>query len=140
MSKVVLRSLPAHRSRAGLSQRQLAKHAGISAQNIRRLERDGDAGEVTLAVLARLADTLRITMADLLTEAETSTPAPRATESLTLTDARVLRKIATKLNASATLKKHERELIIPRLMKAGLVIADGDGLHLHPDVASTLMQ
>lgn len=139
MATVAIPTLAAHRVMAGLSQRQLAKIAGVNYQTIRSLESGGNAAELPLGVLAQITDALDIGLADLLTDAHITTAELAPIERLTLAQSRLLRKVATKATAAATLSKAERELTLPGLLKAGLVVADTAGLHLHADVAAALV-
>lgn len=138
MASISLPRLQHHRVLAGQSQRQLAKNAGVSYQNIRRLESGGNAAELPLGVLANIAAALDITIADLLA----NTP-PRATPDstntrVTLTQARLLRAIATKPTAAATLSKEDRELTLPALLRAGWIVTADGRVDLHPDTAAAL--
>jgi transcriptional regulator with XRE-family HTH domain len=70
-SVALARTMVAGRHRLGLSSRDLAQHAGISQAYVVRLERAGRPGAhqrptPTVDVLARLAQALRLTPADLL--------------------------------------------------------------------------
>ena len=56
-----------------------------------------------------------------------------------ISEAGLLRKFATKPTAAATLSTTERQFTIPRLLKAGPIVANNHGLTLHPDVAASLM-
>jgi len=145
MPPITLPNLTHHRVLAGLSQRQLAKAAGISYQTIRRLEAGDDAGELRLGMLARIAAELNAPIPALLhqaTGAHEQDPGldhgPVA-KRITLNQARLLRKIATKTNAAATLTKTEREITLPALLRTGQVTAHDGHLALHPDVAATLL-
>ena len=140
MPAIELASLRDHRFMAGLSQRQLAKEAGIGFQTIRRLELHGDAGTVTLTVLARIATALGTTMPALLDceQPPKTRPSP-GPASLTISDARLLRKIATTPNAAATLSRTEREITLPRLLRTGLIATLDDRLCLHPYTAEALI-
>ena len=140
MPAIELASLRDHRLMAGLSQRQLAKEAGIGFQTIRRLELHGDAGTVTLTVLARISTALGTTMPALLHGEQPSETRPSpGPASLTISDARLLRKIATTPNAAATLSRTEREITLPRLLRSGLIANLDDRLCLHPDTAEALI-
>lgn len=139
MAHITLRSLQHYRVLAGLSQRQLAKAAGVSYQTIRRLEAGGDAGEVTLMVLTHIAAALEVSLSALLDTAEPGVSTPRAPQRLNLHEARLLRRIATKANAAATMTKTERELVLPALLRKGLISLVAGQIRLHPDVAESLM-
>ena len=122
---------------AGLSQRQLAKRAGVSYQTNRRLEQGGDAGDLTLRTVTRLLTALELSIEKLLDTADL----PRATEPaptrLEIGEARLLKKLATKPQAQATLTKIEREIVLPKLLRAELIQASDDTVVLHPLVADT---
>ena len=133
MPTMQLASLRDHRLMAGLSQRQLAKEAGIGFQTIRRLELHGDEGTVTLAVLARIARALGTTIPALLDSQPPSQGRPnQGASSLTISDAQLLRNAATTPKAAATLSRTEREITLPRLLSAELVATHNGRLCLHP--------
>lgn len=124
---------------AGLSQRQLAKRAGVSYQTIRRLEHGGDAGELTLRTVTRLLTALELRIESLLEG--TGLPVTTGTTStrLDIGEARLLKKLATKPRALSTLTKIERELVLPRLLRAEVIQVSDDTASLHTLVADTLL-
>lgn len=139
MSSITLPGLQQHRILAGLSQRQVAKAAGVSYQTIHRIEAGGNAAEITLGVLAKIANALCIPLTTLLAEPE-ALPADTTTRAtVTIAQARLLRSIATKPTAMTTLSKEERKLILPSLLQAGWVSAVAGTLTLHPDTAESLI-
>lgn len=131
------------RTELGLSQRQLAKHVGVNRETIRRLERGADPSRLTLAVLGRLAGALRVTPSELLTEgAERTThlqdpmelnPAP-----LDHNAARLLRRIHRGEDVRRTMSRSERELILPQLVRQGLITLRAGAPQLAPLAASSL--
>lgn len=110
------------RIRAGLSQRELARRAGLGYQSIRRIELGEFCGNLTLKQFADIAEQLDVAPAALL---QTHTPAPRPavydTEELTLAQARLLRGLQTGRRSTRSLSRVERELTLPRLWRENLL-------------------
>ena len=113
------------RTLAGRSQRGLAKSAGVSYQTIRRIELGGDAGDLPLRVLDGIATILGTTLPELLSGANPSVAVPATKGRVNLAHARLLRDIATNPRAAATMSKTQRELILPQLIRSGLVVVAG---------------
>jgi transcriptional regulator with XRE-family HTH domain len=113
------------RTLAGRSQRGLAKSAGVSYQTIRRIELGGDAGDLPLRVLDAIATILGTTLPELLSETHPNIATPDSKGRVNLAHARLLRDIATNPRAAATMSKTQRELILPQLIRSGLVVVVG---------------
>lgn len=103
---------------AGLSQRELAKRAGLDYQIIRRAELGRPTPSVTLKEFANIAEQLDVTPAALL---QRHIPAPRPavydTEELTVAEARLLRGLETGRRSTRSLSRVERELTLPKLQR-----------------------
>jgi transcriptional regulator with XRE-family HTH domain len=110
------------RTLAGRSQRGLAKSVGVSYQTIRRIELGGDAGDVPLRVLDAIATALRTTMPELLSDTHAKIATLPTKGRVNLAHVRLLRDIATNPRAGATMSQTQRELILPQLIRSGLVV------------------
>jgi transcriptional regulator with XRE-family HTH domain len=137
--------LLARRTECGLSQRKLAKFAGVNAMTIKRIEDGGDASELPLAVLGRLADALDTEPAELLllrgdTGAAAASASPPALDAAPLDHnaARLLRRIHRGDDIRRTMSRADREITLPSLVNRGLVEMTPNGAFLTPDVAASL--
>lgn len=132
------------RTECGLSQRQLAKHAGVNRETIRRLEHGADPSQLPLGVVLRIAETLRTPLASLLIDSFTSTAPGECTDStadlgqLDHDAARLLRRICRGEDVRRTLSHVERTLVLPNLLNRRLVLATPNGLELTPEVSHLL--
>jgi transcriptional regulator with XRE-family HTH domain len=124
---VINAGLMAHlRTERGLSQRRLAFFAGVNFQVIRRIESGGDDGNLTLRHYARLCEALGVHPRDLLLEeALVSTTREVVDSELTISQARLLRRIHRGEDVRRTLSRTERELVLPSLVRRGLVRVEG---------------
>lgn len=140
----------ARRTQRGLSQRQLAKHAGVSYMTISRMEDGADSSNLPLSVLGRLAAALDADPAELLTPngrtgPGSSTSSPMSSMAahdhirLDHNAARLLRKIHRGNDIRRTMSRADRDLTLPALVNSGLVTIDNSGVHLAPPVRSSLM-
>lgn len=121
-------SLAHHRARAGLSQRKLALLTGLNYQVIRRLEGGGDDGNLTLRDLGRIGETLGIDPRALLSAPAPPDTAPQSSaRDLSVAEARLLRRIHRGEDIRRVMTTTERELVLPALLKAGLVEVSPDG-------------
>jgi len=127
------------RTLAGRSQRGLAKSIGVSYQTIRRIELGGDAGDLPLRVLNAIATTLNTTLPELLSGTISEITVPATQSRVNLSHARLLRDIATNPRAAATMSKTQRELILPQLIRSGLVVVMGGLPQLNARVAQSLL-
>lgn len=114
------------RTERGLSQRRLAFFAGVNFQVIRRIEAGGDDGNLTLRHYARLCEALGIHPRELLLDesAQVEVLAPESSE-LTIAQARLLRRIHRGEDVRRALSRTERELVLPTLVRRGLVRTEG---------------
>ncbi len=130
------------RTDQGLSQRQLAKLAGVNRETIGRLERGADPSRLPLAVVGRLAAALDTSPASLLTPGPTAdddaVDAPLDPSPLDHNAARLLRRIHRGEDIRRTMTRAEREMTLPNLMRRGLVVAEPDGIHLAHETAQCL--
>lgn len=128
----------ARRTERGLSQRQLAKHAGVSYMTISRMENGSDTSNLPLSVVDRLAQALDLEPGGLLTSGSTAhqpTSLPSNGRSTVHLDesplhhdrARLLRKVHRGDDIRRTMSKVEREVILPALIHAGLVTMSVSG-------------
>jgi hypothetical protein len=113
MAHISLSSLAAHRCLAGLSKRQLGKHADFRYQRSRPPRAGGDSSQTPLGVLSKISDAINVAISDLLTDVQVVTAEALPIEHVTLDEARLLRKIPTRPTAAAALSKTERELTSP---------------------------
>ena len=114
------------RTDRGLSQRKLAQLVGLHFQVIRRLENGGDDGNLTLRDFEKICRTLELAPITLLKDPDrpVSTPFsanPDIADELDLSQARLLRRIQRGGDTRKTLSTDERELVLPRLLRNGLV-------------------
>lgn len=117
------------RTRRGLSQRQLAKHAGVNPMTIQRLEHGADTSALTLAVLDRLAEALDLEPADLLLSRRRNDDHPDGqvpareldARPLDHNAARLLRRIHRGEDIRRTMSRTEREITLPALINRGLL-------------------
>ena len=121
------------RTELGLSQRQLAKRAGVNRETIRRLEHGADPSRLTLAVIERLASALRLTPSELFMPGPQADDGPSCPVDLDPAplghnSARLLRRIHRGEDIRRTMSRTERELILPPLVRQGLVAVRADGL------------
>lgn len=139
----------ARRTQRGLSQRQLAKHAGVSYMTISRMENGSDTSDLPLSVLDRLADALDLEPGELLVSRRVALQSPidgltdTGVDALDETpldhnSARILRKIHRSDDIRRTMSRTDRELTLPALVNAGLALVDSSGVWPHPDVALSL--
>jgi len=135
----------ARRTERGLSQRQLAKHAGVSYMTISRMENGADTSNLPLSVLGRLADALNLEPSALLrsgTSCQRTPECPAETRldaaALHHNAARLLRKLHRGDDIRKTMSQVDRELTLPALVKARLVIVEPFGLRLAQSVANSL--
>lgn len=115
-----------NRTLAGLSQRQLAKIAGLGPLGIKRIEDGADAGRLPLAAVARIADAIGITIDQLLDQ--TASPAGVASctalpepEPLNHNQAKLLRRLQRGEDITRRMTRADRELIIPSMMRGGII-------------------
>lgn len=117
------------RTRKGLSQRQLAKHAGVNPMTIQRLEHGADTSALTLAVVGRLAAALDLEPADLLLSRRQNYDHPDDqapardldVRPLDHNAARLLRRIHRGEDIRRTMSRAQREITLPELINRGLV-------------------
>lgn len=133
------------RTLQGLSQRQLGKLVGLNFQVIRRLEAGGEAGNLTLRDLDNLCRALAITQLQLLSEPVRPDPTGLSPEDtiteLDLAQARLLRRIQRGHEIRRHLTAQEQQLILPTLIKNGLITtASGGRLVLTPRATQDLGQ
>jgi transcriptional regulator with XRE-family HTH domain len=131
------------RTLAGLSQRKLAKLAGVNALTIKRIEDGGDASELPLGVLGRIAAALDMHPGDLLVDTRQPVDPPDCAielddQPLDHHSARLLRRIHRGQDIRRTMSRTERELILPNLVRRGLVYVSSTGLHLTPATTTAL--
>ena len=139
----------ARRTERGLSQRQLAKHAGVSYMTISRMENGADTSHLPLSVLGRLAEALVLEPADLLVSRraafDSSIVGPTKSDVGSLNEApldhnsaRLLRKIHRGDDIRRTMSRADRELTLPALINSGLVTVDTLGVRLSGDTSRGL--
>jgi len=117
---------------AGLSQRGLAKHAGVGYQTIRRIEGGENAGHLQLLTVQKIATALDVSLTDLINES-TAQPAPIENAiPLNLGDYKLLKNIEQGQKTTSTLTNEQRRIHLPRLVKAGLVTVNGASIKLSP--------
>lgn len=118
-----------HRTVAGLSQRKLAKLAGLGPLGIHRLEAGSDGSRLPLGVVTRIAAALDTSVDQLIDTPETAAP-PVAAEPVTAltpprpldtNQARLLRRLHRGDDIRRTLTKADRELTLPALLRAGFI-------------------
>lgn len=114
-------TLRLHRTLAGLSQRALARAAGISPIGIKRIEDGADAGRLPLAVVKRIADAIDLTIDQLLEEpaAGGSRDALAEPTPLNHQQAKLLRRLQRGEDITRRLSRPERELTIPAMIRHG---------------------
>lgn len=129
----------ARRTQRGLSQRQLAKHAGVSYMTISRMENGSDTSNLPLSVVGRLADALDLEPAELLRPSgrtsRSSPPSPLEPDTSDCLDdtslhhdaACLLRKIQRGEDIRRTMGRVDREIILPSLVNSGLVTMSVSG-------------
>lgn len=132
-----------HRTMAGLSQRGLAKAAGLGPLGIKRIEDGADAGRLPLAVVSRIADAVGVTIDQLLDQSPTPAgaasgiaipdPAP-----LTYHQAKLLRRLQRGEDFTRRLTRADRELTLPSMLKAGLVHATTTSIGSSYEVEASL--
>lgn len=122
------------RTEAGLSQRQLAKHAGVNRETIRRLEHGADASQLPLGVVIRIAAAIEIEAPALLDHdaavAHEANPAAAHLDRSPLDHnaAKLLRRISRGEDIRRTMNRSERELVLPALLKRGLAEVSSSGV------------
>lgn len=122
------------RTEAGLSQRQLAKLAGVNRETIRRLEHGADASQLPLGVVFRIAAALDVEAPVLLLrDAGASADAGPAADLLDCSPldhnaAKLLRRISRGEDIRRTMNRSERELVLPALLKRGLAEVSSSGV------------
>lgn len=119
------------RTLAGLSQRRLSKLAGIGPVGIKRLEDGASGSRLPLQVVGRIAAALDVEIGDLIAAPGRSNAvaiAPSAAvgsvEILDVNQARLLRRIHLGDDVRRRLRKVDRELTLPNLLRDGLVGLD----------------
>ena len=135
----------AQRTQRRLSQRQLAKHAGVRYMTISRMENGSDTSDLPPSVLGRLAAVLGLEPAALLRPSRSAAgrfgcaAAPDLDEAaLNHNAACILRKIHRGDDIRKTMSRADRELTLPALVNAGLVIVEPCGLRLTESVADAV--
>ncbi len=133
------------RTLCGLSQRKLAKLAGVHSMTIKRLEDRCDGGDLPLRVLGRLADALHIEPRDLLQRRSATAPQVPPPPALALDNepldhnaAKLLRRIHRGEDVRRTMTRAEREIILPSLVRRGAVTMTSKGCALGDSVARSL--
>jgi transcriptional regulator with XRE-family HTH domain len=129
----------------GLSQRQLAKAIGVDPLTVQRLEAGADPGDLPLRVLARITEALAVAPAELL-QTTTTSRASRGLNRATGSTARPLRLDQAKLlwrvhrgeDIRRRLSNAQRELVLPALLRDGLLDDSQPLLQPGPDVAESL--
>lgn len=117
---------------AGLSQRGLAKHAGVGYQTIRRIEAGENAGHLQLLTVQKIATALDVSLADLINES-TAQPAPIENAiPLNFGDYKLLKNIEQGQKTTSTLTNEQRRMNLPRLVESGLVTVNGASIELSP--------
>jgi transcriptional regulator with XRE-family HTH domain len=106
---------------AGISQRQLATHAGVSYQTIRRLEAGGNAGTLPLTVIQHI-DALLAAPPQPISPPTAAEPGSMDTNQATL-----LRRIDRGEDIRRHLTRTDRTLTLPSLINAGHVHLDHTG-------------
>lgn len=131
------------RTLAGLSQRGLARVAGLGPLGIKRIEDGADAGRLPLAVVGRIADAVGVTINQLL--AEPPNPTSSASDvglaepqPLTYHQAKLLRRLQRGEDIIRRLTGTDRELTIPSMLKAGLVDTTATGILCSDNVTASL--
>jgi transcriptional regulator with XRE-family HTH domain len=132
-----------HRTMAGLSQRGLARAAGLGPLGIKRIEDGADAGRLPLAVVSRIADAVGVTIDQLLDQVPATAGGTSATtlpnpEPLSYNQATLLRRIQRGEDITRRLTRADRELTLPSMLKAGLVDTTATGILCRDDVAASL--
>jgi transcriptional regulator with XRE-family HTH domain len=121
------------RTTRGLSQRKLAHLVGLNYQVIRRIEAGGTAGNLTLGDLGRICRVLEITPSSLLDDpasgVRSTTTVHDGIAELDLAQARLLRRIQRREDVRRSLGRDERELVLPHLVRIGLVSVSRGGPH-----------
>jgi transcriptional regulator with XRE-family HTH domain len=117
-----------HRTLAGLSQRGLAKTAGLGPLGIKRIEDGADAGRLPLAVVGRIADAVGVTIDQLLDQVPAPTGGTAGTtppnpEPLSYNQAKLLRRLHRGEDITRRLTRADRELTVPSMLKTGLAHA-----------------
>lgn len=135
-------TLRLNRTLTGLSQRKLSKIAGLSPLGIKRIEDGGNAAELPLAVVARIADAINVTINDLL-EKPAAPPSPlddsrTATQTLNFQQAQLLRLIEAGRLSTRNLTRSQREMTLPSLIRLGLVDVTPSGPACAPAVSHSL--
>lgn len=129
-----------HRTLAGLSQRGLAKAAGLGPLGIKRIEDGAGAGRLPLAVVGRIANAVGVTIDQLLDEA----PAPARDavrpdpSPLTYHQAKLLRRLQRGEDITRRLTRADRELTVPSMLKAGLAHTSATRIRCSDEVAASL--
>ncbi|MGZ4531333.1 MAG: helix-turn-helix domain-containing protein [Mycobacteriaceae bacterium] len=117
------------RSQLGVSQRKLARTVGLNYQVIRRLESGGDDGNLTLRDFGKICATLGVAPSALLSAPELA-PVDGLSdqlEELDLGQARLLRRIQRGQEVRKALRRDQQELVLPSLLRLGLVITGRSG-------------
>lgn len=136
-------TLRQHRTLAGLSQRGLAKAAGLGPLGIKRIEDGADAGRLPLAVVGRIADAVGVTIDQLLDQPPapaggTSGTTPPNPEPLTYNQAKLLRRLHRGEDITRRMTRTDRALILPSLARAQDVDVHARVLWLSDGVAASL--
>lgn len=131
------------RTLRGLSQRRLAKLAGLGPLGIKRLEDGADASNLSLKIVSRIAAALDVPIAQLLDSTPRQAapePAPAAAPPapLDVNQARLLRRLHRGEDVRRHLSNVDRELTLPSLLRAGLARHAHHHLALRSDVTDSL--
>jgi transcriptional regulator with XRE-family HTH domain len=128
-----------HRILAGLSQRGLAKTAGLGPLGIKRIEDGADAGRLPLAVALRIAEALNITLQELLDAppAPATGPVPDPAP-LDYNQAKLLRRLQRGEDITRHLTRADRELTIPFMLSAAMVCTTTGRVRYSKEVATSL--
>ena len=135
-----------HRTAAGLSQRKLAKLAGLGPLGIHRLEAGSDGSRLPFGVVIRIAAALD-TSIDQLLDAPDAAARPVAVDpvdafkppvQLDANQARLLRRLHRGDDRRRTLTKADRALTLPALLRSGVITQDTDHPTLAPAVHTAL--
>lgn len=139
----------ARRTERGMSQRQLAKHVGVSYMTISRMENGSDTADLPLSVVGRLAEILGLDPPELLRgrvqhdtgrlpSGDGNAQGDFDAAPLRLDSARLLRRIHRGDDIRRTMSNTDRQLILPALINARLVVMTAAGARLDPAIANGL--
>jgi hypothetical protein len=111
----------------------------VNYQVIRRIEAGGDDGNLTLRHLSRICEALELDPGQLLTALPSPTMSEVSVDELSITQARLLRRIQRGDDVRRSLSANERELTLPSLVRRGLVSsAHGGPFELSSEAALDL--